>query len=156
MAVAVYRLATGNSFRTIAKSFGIGQSTAVTLTHQFCQAMAQISDEYIVFPVTSVEVGEAIEKFHSDYNCEIPQVVGAIDGTLIEIIAPNVDDKISWYARNKRYCVNNQAVVGANTMFLHVATGFCGSIHGGGGRGRIFAKNQVEASTEKKHHSYKK
>ena len=107
--------------------------------------MAQISDEYIVFPVTSVEVGETIEKFHTDYNCEIPQVVGAIDGTLIEIVAPNVEDKVSWLSRTKRYCVNTQAVFGANLMFLHVATGFCGRIH----NSRMFRMSEIYTSAER-------
>ena len=44
--------------------------------------------------------------FRNDVNCEIPQVVGAIDGTLIEILAPEEGDKISYYARTKRYAVS--------------------------------------------------
>lgn len=129
MAIAVWRLATGNSFRTTAKTFAVGKSTAVTITHEFCKALVEIQDDFISFPVTPLEVGEAIEKFRSDVQCEIPQAIGAIDGTLIEIVAPIEGDKISYYARTKRYAVNTQALAGANLIFLHLATGYPGSTH---------------------------
>ena len=88
------------------------------MTHEFCLAVVQMQNDFISFPVTPLEGGEAIEMFRNDVNCEIPQVVGAIDGTLIEILAPEEGDGISYYARTKRYAVSTQGMVRANLRFI--------------------------------------
>ena len=62
-------------------------------------------------------------------NRKIPQAVGAIDGTHIPILTPATESKNSYYSRKKRHTINNQAVVGANLMFLDDVTGFPGCMH---------------------------
>ena len=37
VAIAIWRLSTGNSFRSVAKTFAIGKSTAVKVTREFCK-----------------------------------------------------------------------------------------------------------------------
>ena len=61
--------------------------------------------------------------------CHIPQVVGAIDGTHIEIISSDCVSKVDYYSRKQKYTKNTQSVVGGDLMFLDVATGFPGSMH---------------------------
>ena len=85
--------------------------------------------EYISFPITVRENAEAILKFKVDVNCKIPQSVGAIDGTRIPILTPATESKNNYYSRKKRHTINNQAVVGANLMFLDDVTGFPGCMH---------------------------
>ena len=111
----------------LSKTFGVGKSTAVTISHEFCSALVRISDRLIYFPKTPVEVGEAIEFFKNDVNCKIPQAFCAVVGTLIEIVAPNNDLRVDYFDRNKRYAVNAQGIMGGNLLFLHLATGFPGS-----------------------------
>ena len=123
----MWRLATGNSYRSIAKTFAVGKSTAVQISKEFCIALVNIASRFICFPTSSVETGEAIENFKVDMNCKILQAFAAIDGTHIEIVAPNNDNKADYYT--KRYTVNTQGIVGANLLFLHVATGYPGSSH---------------------------
>ena len=60
---------------------------------------------------------------------KIPQVFDADDGTLIEIGVPSEEHKADYYARYKRYAISTQGIVGANLLFLHVATGYPGSCH---------------------------
>ena len=67
-----------------------------------------------------------IQGLHKMFNTE---VVGAIDGTHFEIICPDSDSKVDYYSRKQRYTVNTQAVVGADLVFLDIATGFPGSVH---------------------------
>ena len=55
--------------------------------------------------------------------------VGAIDGTHIEILCPDSPSKVDYFSRKRIYTINTQAVVGANLIFLDLATGFPGSIH---------------------------
>ena len=62
-------------------------------------------------------------------NCKIPQAVGAIDDTHIPILTPATESKNNYYSRKKRHTINNQAVVGANLMFLDDVTGFPGCMH---------------------------
>ena len=129
VAIALWRLATGDCFRSIGKTFGVGKSTCVEITHEFCKALVDKASEYIKFPETALEVGEAIQMFKDDVSCKIPQAFAAVDGTLIEIGAPDTPDKADYFARTKRYAVNTQGIIGANLEYFHISTGFPGSCH---------------------------
>ena len=73
---------------------------------------------------------KSIQRFKVMTECVIPQVLGAIDGTHIEIISPRCVRKVDYYcSRKRKYTINTQAVVGRDLMFLDVATGFPGSMH---------------------------
>ncbi|EDO32270.1 predicted protein, partial [Nematostella vectensis] len=43
VAVALWRLATGNSYRTTSLQFGIGRSTSMHITHEFCRIIASLA-----------------------------------------------------------------------------------------------------------------
>ena len=129
VAISLWRLATGNSFRTVAKTFAVGNSTAVQITKEFCIELTRLSTRFIKFPQTRRDTAKAIEEFKMDYQTEIPHVVGALDGTHIPISAPYVEAKVDYYSRKQCYTVSVQGLVGANLMFLDVATGFPGSCH---------------------------
>ena len=62
-------------------------------------------------------------------GCKIPQVLGAIDRTHIEILAPSSDSKVNYFSHKQKFTVNTQAVIGTNLEFLDVATGYPGSVH---------------------------
>ena len=68
VAFEIWRLSTGNSFRSIANVFAVGKSTAVTICKEFCRELTSRSSEYISFPVTRRENAEAILKFKADVN----------------------------------------------------------------------------------------
>ena len=109
VAIALWRLSTGNSFRTVSKTLAVGKSTAVTITREFCAEMKRQSASLIKFPKTRMEVAEAIENFKVDVNCKLPQVVGAIDGTHVPILAPTNDRKYDYFSRKQHYTINTQA-----------------------------------------------
>ena len=90
-----------------------------------------LANQFIHFPQSAFEVGEAIANFKSDLNYKIPQVLGVVDGTHIEIVSPDCPSKIDYYAHTKRYTINTQLLVGANLFIFDVATGFPGSCHDG-------------------------
>ena len=129
VAVALWRLSTGNSYRTISKVFGIGKSTVIKLFQEFVRELLMLSPEFIKFPKTALETCTAIKAFQESTDCVIPQALGAIDGTHIEILAPPSDSKVDYFSRKQKFTVNTQGVIGANLMFLDVATGYPGSIH---------------------------
>ena len=92
VAIALWwRLSTGNLFRTVAKTFAAGKPTAVQITREFCSEMLRLAPRYIHFPRSRRETAEAIEQFEVFCQCRILQVLGALDGTHIPIVAPNVD-----------------------------------------------------------------
>ena len=64
-------------------------TTAVHIFHEFCSALTRLSRIYIKFPRTPIEIGKAIQLFNDDVNCKIPQAFAAVDGTHIEIMAPD-------------------------------------------------------------------
>ena len=129
VAIGLWRLVNGDSFRVIAKCFGIGKSTAVAITHEFCTVVSEKAGDFIKFPNTPLDVAKAIENFKEDVNCEFPQAFAAVDGTLIEIEAPDNPNKKDYFARTKRFAINTQGLVGANLEFFHISTGFPGSCH---------------------------
>ena len=134
VAIGVWRLATGNSFRTLSTIFAAGKATAVHIVHEFCSALTRLSETYIKFPRTPIELGMAIPLFKDDVNCKIPQAFASVDGTHIEIMAPDCPSKTDYFARTKRYTVNTQCIVGANLIFYSVVTGYPGSCHDQGGQ----------------------
>ena len=129
VAIAIWRLSTGNSYRTVSKVFGLAKSTVVETVNTFCTELYTIAHRFITFPANAIDTASQIQSFKVTTQCAIPQVVGAIDCTHIEILAPDNESKVDYFSRKQKYTVNTQAVVGGNMMFLDVATGFPGSIH---------------------------
>ena len=129
VAIAIWMLSTGYSFKSIAKVFAVGKSTAVTICKEFCRELKRGSSEYISFPVTPHENAGAILKFKADVNCKISQAVDALDGTHMPILSPATESKNDYYSRKKMHTINNQVVAGANLMFLDVVTCFPGCMH---------------------------
>ena len=124
--LALWRLATGNSYRSCGLQFGLGKSTAKVICSEFEQAIFDLRDRFIKFPLTSEENGEKIEEFKELYG--IPQIVGAIDGCHIEINAPTQNHE-DYFNRKQHYSVNLQAIVDVNLKFIHATVGYPGSIH---------------------------
>ena len=118
MAVALWRLAIGNSYRTTSKVFEIGLSTVAKIMYEFCEAIFEISHEFTHFPTNGRKIAIAIQKFRTFTESKIPQVVGVNDGTHIEIICVDSERRVEYFSRKQRYTINTQAVVGANLMFL--------------------------------------
>ena len=83
VAVALWRLATGNSYRTVGLTFGIGRCTAMNVKDEFCSALMRRANDFIKFPKTETETSQAIQKFQDISH--FPQVVGALDGSHITI-----------------------------------------------------------------------
>ena len=104
--VTLWRLATGNYFRSVAKTFAIGKSTGVKIIHEFCDEIVRISSNFIKFLQSQIETGTATELFKSDCNGKIPQTVSAIDGTHIFIQTPGNERKFDYYCRKQRHSIN--------------------------------------------------
>ena len=103
--------------------------TVTKIMYEFCEAILEISHEFIHFPTNGRETVIAIQKFCTFTESKIPQVVGVNDGTHIEILCVDSESRVDDFSRKQRYTINTQAAVPANLMFLHIATRYPGSLH---------------------------
>jgi len=116
------------AYRTVASTFGIGKSTTVEITNSFIHTLNELYEDWITFPASVQETSEAIQRFSDNNLFNIPQILGAIDGSHIPIKAPkhNKESYFNWIHFN---FMNLQAVVGFDGRFLDISAGFPGSIH---------------------------
>ena len=129
VAVALWRLSTGNSYRTVSKVFGLAKSTVVQLTLVFVRELTLISSRFIRFPETELETAVAIQKFKGFTNCKLPSILGAIDATHVEILSPDSESRVDYFSRKQKYTVVSQGIVGAKYIFHDFVTGYPGSLH---------------------------
>ena len=127
VAVALWRLATGDTYRSTGLQFGIGRCTAMLLKADFCKAIAKRATNFIKFSETEEELTWNIRLFAQ--KSPFPQEVGAIDGSHIPLKTVPVNERIEYFNRKQDYSAVVQAVADASFKFLDVSTGFPGSIH---------------------------
>ena len=71
IALAIWRLPTGNLYKAISKVFGIGLSTACKLLAEFCTAVCHLAPQFISFPRNGRETvteNTKILGFHRMFN----------------------------------------------------------------------------------------
>ena len=124
VAIALWRLATGNSYRSVSKTFAVEKSTAASITKSFRAEISRLSKYFIKFPKTPSGTAKAIAKFKETTNCKTLQAVGAIYSDHITTLSPHTDSKVDYYNRKQGYSINSQAVVGGNLLFLDSAQVF--------------------------------
>ena len=76
MTAAVWRLGTGESYRSIETTFGIGKSTAHEFKLDFVDALLQHHDTFIKFPETEDKTRRCIAEFKLE--TDFPQTVGVL------------------------------------------------------------------------------
>ena len=79
VAVVLWRLGSGNSYRTTGITFGLGKSTVIKICNKFTCAIIRRKDVFIKFPVDEEDVTLAIRRMKSIAG--LPNVIGAIDGS---------------------------------------------------------------------------
>ena len=129
VAIAIWRLATGNAYRVISKVFGVSMSTVSNVVLEFCTVLSLIVSQHIKFPDTAAETSVMIDLFQITTNCPIPQIVGCLDCTHCKVICPDIVSYSDYFNRKQVYSVNTQAVIGESLKFLDVSTGYPGSAH---------------------------
>ncbi|XP_048338978.1 uncharacterized protein LOC125425415, partial [Sphaerodactylus townsendi] len=93
--MAIWYLASPNSFREVRQQFGVGTTTAFEAVHEFCEAVKNILFKRVV------RFADPVEKVMRGFaNIGFPQCVGAIDGCHIQILNPS--DAHADYINRKR------------------------------------------------------
>ncbi|XP_048347927.1 protein ANTAGONIST OF LIKE HETEROCHROMATIN PROTEIN 1-like [Sphaerodactylus townsendi] len=131
LAIAVWKLATPDSYRSVAECFGVGRSTVSRIVMEVCQALYDVYHHvvHLTHP-HKVMKGFAAKGF--------PHCIGAIDATHIPIIAPA--HRATEYINSKGYySMVLQALVDHDGRFTDVYAGRSGKVHDA----RIFRSSPI-------------
>lgn len=100
-------------------------STAHDSLTQVIDAILVNLPDIIKMPTTEEEFKALADKF---YQYKYPNVIGAIDGTSIELIVPD-EHRIDYYTRKHTTAVNLTAVCDATKRYLNINVGYSARCH---------------------------
>jgi len=141
LALGLYRLGHGNSYVTIGPVFNVGKSTVIEAVQDVVNGLYELRNEYIKFPETVAETSTAIETFQD--LSDLPNIVGAIDGSHIRIKAPK-DSAVDYFSRYQQHDFIIQAVVDGRKLFMDFSAGYPGSMHDG----RVLRRSAIYGRAE--------
>ncbi|CAM4681782.1 unnamed protein product [Lepidochelys kempii] len=122
VAIALWKLAMPDSYRSVGNQFGVGKSTVGTAVMQVANA---IKDLLISRVVTLGNVQVIVDDFAA---MGFPNCGGAIDGTHIPILAP--EHQAAEYINRKGYVsIVLQALVDHKGCFTNISVGWPGKVH---------------------------
>lgn len=112
-------------YRSVSVTFGVGRATAWRAVRRVIYALYCLAPYFIKWPrgeetIRVIETFERVKGF--------PGVIGAVDGSLIQIRAP-VRDAASYICRKNYPAIHLQAVCDARCLFTHCYAGYAGSVH---------------------------
>ncbi|KAJ3669911.1 hypothetical protein LUZ60_010235 [Juncus effusus] len=125
VAIAMRRLASGDSQVSVGAAFGVGQSTVSQVTWRFIESMEDRSKHHLKWPDPS-ELEQIKSQFESKFG--IPNCCGAIDTTHIIMTLPAVESSEDWFDTERNYSMFLQGIVDYNMRFLDIVTGYPGSM----------------------------
>ncbi|XP_046395734.1 putative nuclease HARBI1 [Ischnura elegans] len=109
----------------VSSLFDPSEATAVRAVRRVTLALTTLAKKYLVWPTGEAAVG-VIDGFARSSG--FPGVIGAIDGTHIEIPAPS--ESAAAYVNRKGYhSIHLQAVCNREAVFTHCYAGNVGSVH---------------------------
>ena len=125
LAVTLYYLCQGESFKEVAALFHIGASTAGDIVHETVLALHSVlSMEWIVFP-EGQNLLKTMRKFES--LCNLPQCAGAVDGTFVRLVKPSEYGDVYWCYKGYT-ALTLLACVDSDGIFTFVDIGLPGSV----------------------------
>ncbi|KAK2987153.1 hypothetical protein RJ640_019713 [Escallonia rubra] len=125
VAIALRRLASGESQVSVGASFGVGQSTVSQVTWRFIEALEERAKHHLKWPDSS-RLEEIKSKFEASF--ELPNCCGALDATHIVMTLPAVQTSDDWCDQEKNYSMFLQGVVDHELRFLDIVTGWPGGM----------------------------
>lgn len=123
LGASLWRLATGECYRSCRLMIGLSKSAVVECCHEFVQQLCLLKGNYIKFPTTRAEVQAKVNGF-SEWS-KIPNITGADGGTHVPIKAPKTNHE-DYFNRKYYYSYVLQGVVDSTGLFLSVSTGYPG------------------------------
>lgn len=116
------------SFRSMADRFGISKGSFHASIKRVSSALLEILPEVVKWPETPAEINETSQHFGD--NSEFQNIIGAVDGSHIQIKAPKQQPHAyNYFNRKKFYSIFLLACCNAKMEFTYVWTGNPGSTH---------------------------
>ncbi|XP_029964615.1 putative nuclease HARBI1 [Salarias fasciatus] len=126
--VFLFWLASGTSYRVVARAFDIPRSTVCDVAHRVADQILSIRRRLISFPPAE-ELEDISTGFQQLGGCaSFQRVVGAIDGCHVRITPP-AEHAECYLNRKLFHSVQFQAVTDHQGRFLDIFVGYPGSVH---------------------------
>lgn len=126
VAIALRRLASGDTLKSIGELFGVAESTRSKIVRRFVKSFIYRARLHISWPTD-----EAMEATKAAFQAQqgLVKYCGAIDVTHVTIELPDKQMATDYYDRNHNYSVCIQAIVDMQMRFLDVYAGFPRSVN---------------------------
>ena len=131
IAVAIWRFANGSSVRCLEQNLGFSQGSIANFTDRFLKAILSRSDKYIRWPRTPEEfdaVKCGFAESRDDDSGQLTDCIGAIDGSLIQIVKP-ANSGSMYVDRKNHFSIGLMAICDASCRFTCISVGQSGSVH---------------------------
>jgi hypothetical protein len=140
--VALRYYATGSFQAVNGDAIGVSQSSVSVIVAKVSKSISCLYNQFITFP-TNDNASEIMKGFYRLLEKEgarpFPGVIGAIDCTHVEVLAPGVPNRELFRNRKGRLSINVQAVCDAELNFTNVVVRWPGSVHDS----RIFSNSEI-------------
>lgn len=122
--VALHFFGTGSQYHAVSDMHGIHKSTVSRIIHRVSNAiLTTLFHIYVRWPNDS-----SLIPFKFFQIAGFPRIAGAVDGTLIPIEAPSLNEK-DYVDRHGQHSINALVVAGPNYEFFYASARWPGSVH---------------------------
>ncbi|GMN48842.1 hypothetical protein TIFTF001_018015 [Ficus carica] len=125
VAIALRRLASGESQVSVGAAFGVGQSTVSQVTWRFIESLEERAKQHLRWPDSG---RMEVIKSRLEASFGLPNCCGAIDATHIIMTLPAVQTSDDWCDLENNYSMLLQGVVDHEMRFLDIVTGWPGGM----------------------------
>ncbi|XP_067131312.1 putative nuclease HARBI1 [Centruroides vittatus] len=123
--LTLWLLGNREAYRSVSDRFGVSKSTLYHVVQTTCTALSELAPQFIKWP-SGEQVQEIMQSFHNKSG--FPGVVGAIDGTHIEIPAPQTH-AVAYVNCHGYHSIILKAVCNNSVLFISCHACECGCVH---------------------------